>query len=47
MGLKGVAQGFAKELSPQGIHVSLIIIDGAVLDPFFNKEKEYVRIIEP
>jgi NAD(P)-dependent dehydrogenase (short-subunit alcohol dehydrogenase family) len=31
--LRGLAQSLARELSPQGIHVAHIVIDGAIRDP--------------
>ena len=30
MGLRGIAQGFARELYPKGIHTAHIIVDGVV-----------------
>eukprot|EP00494_Astrolonche_serrata_P009291 UN09342 len=30
MALRGVAQGFAKDLGPQGVHVAHLIVDGLV-----------------
>ncbi len=33
MALRGIAQGFAKELGPKGIHIGHLIVDGMVTGP--------------